>query len=222
MVGWLPASHLSLPGSSNPPCHSLTGICRAKKATLQAQRYWSGALQHHSRHFCAGGRGGQMGGGVEAWSKLNQAKQAMIFVAIFCPQMDICFFLFLRFFWCVEFLIARVCTLVVIACVKHLVTPKRSFVFPHALAIRCPAGHSQWCKVCTLLTATLSLCNLATQLTSGTPNISQQVEVGIIHSPYTCKSLEDMVLLMASWIHGRKLSKVQCAKHIKSYLYWYT
>lgn len=88
----------------------------------------------------------------------------------------------------------------------------------------CP-GHSlpSWAfktgEVCTLLTATLSLCNLATQLTSGTPNISQQVELGIIHSPYTCKSLEDMLLLMSSWIPGRKLSKVQCVKHIKSYLY---
>ena len=43
--------------------------------------------------------------------------------------------------------------------------------------------------------------------------------IGIIHSPYTCKSLEDMLLLMSSSIHGRKLSKVQCVKHIKSYLY---
>lgn len=158
----------------------------------QAQCYWSGALQHHSRHICAGGRWGHRWG-AEADERLFWKRKKNHDSCNICTYwfdafpffMEICEFL--RFFWCVEFLIARVfcqsltlarCTLVVIACVKHLVTPKRSFVSPHVLAIRCPAGHSKRCEVCTLLTATLSLCNLATQLTSGTPNISQQVELG--------------------------------------------
>lgn len=152
MVGWLPASHLSLPGSSIPPCHSPTGICRASWKRPPSRPSAIEAVPYNTIHdiFVQAADGG--GGGWKPDQSLNQAKQAMDFFAMFCPQTEICFFLFLRFFWCVEFLIARVfcqsftlarCTLVVIACVKHLVTPKRSFVSPQALAIQCPAGHSK-------------------------------------------------------------------------------